>query len=160
MFYQKTMKLASFVCHLFLGIADSSSRVEELEERISQLEAARDELEVSVEKLTKEKEALEEKVSEHEEKNKGLTEKNAELEEKVKDLEKEVEELRNELDEIGDGVPVVSSFSSDGQDVEVWRRFNLISLRLGIEILPTGWHTFLVMVVLGIWLCIKTVSPS
>lgn len=157
MFYQKTMTLASFVCHLFLGIADSSSRVEELEERISQLEAARDELEVSVEKLTKEKEALEEKVSEHEEKNKGLTEKNAELEEKVKDLEKEVEELRNE---IGDGVPVVSSFSSDGQDVEVWRRFNLISLRLGIEILPTEWHTFLVMVVLGIWLCIKTVSPS
>lgn len=158
MFYQKTMKLASFVCHLFLGIADSSSRVEELEERISQLEAARDELEVSVEKLTKEKEALEEKVSEHEGKNKGLTEKNAELEEKVKDLEKEVEELRNE---IGDAVPVVSSsFSSDGQDVEVWRRFNLISLRLGIEILPTGWHTFLVMVVLGIWFCIKTVSPS
>lgn len=152
------MKLASFVCHLFLGIADSSSRVEELEERISQLEAARDELEVSVEKLTKEKEALEEKVSEHEEKNKGLTEKNAELEEKVKDLEKEVEELRNE---IGDGVPVVSSsFSSDGQDVEVWRRFNLISLRLGIEILPTEWHTFHVMVVLGIWFCIKTVSPS
>lgn len=158
MFYQKTMKLASFVCHLFLDIADSSSRVEELEERISQLEAARDELEVSVEKLTKEKEALEEKVSEHEGKNKGLTEKNAELEEKVKDLEKEVEELRNE---IGDAVPVVSSsFSSDGQDVEVWRRFNLISLRLGIEILPTGWHTFLVMVVLGIWFCIKTVSPS
>lgn len=158
MFYQKTMKLASFVCHLFLGIADSSSRVEELEERISQLEAARDELEVSVEKLTKEKEALEEKVSEHEGKNRGLTEKNAELEEKVKDLEKEVEELRNE---IGDAVPVVSSsFSSDGQDVEVWRRFNLISLRLGIEILPTGWHTFLVMVVLGIWFCIKTVSPS
>lgn len=101
------------------GVADSSGKVEELEDRISQLEAARDELEVSVDKLTKEKEALEEKAFEHEEKNKELTEKNGELEEKVKDLEKEVEELRNELDDIGDGVPVVSSsFSSDGQDVE------------------------------------------
>ena len=117
MFYQKTTKL---VYHLFLGVADSGGKVEELEDRISQLEAARDELEVSVEKLTKEKEALEEKAFEHEEKNKELTEKNGELEEKVKDLEKEVEELRNELDDIGDGVPVVSSsFSSDGQDVEV-----------------------------------------
>ena len=153
MYYQKTTGLTSFVCHIFLGIADSSSRVEELEDRISQLEAARDELEVSVEKLTKEKEALEEKASEHEENNKELAEKNGELEEKVKDLEKEVEELRNELDDIGDGVPVVSSsISSDGQDVEVWRGFNPISLRLRIEILPTE--------VLGIWSGMKTVAPS
>ncbi|KAM7449659.1 hypothetical protein ABFA07_002571 [Porites harrisoni] len=100
------------------GVADSSSKVEELEDKVSQLEAARDELEVSVEKLTKEKEALEEKVSEQEQNNNELTEKNAELTEKVAELEKEVEELRNELDEIGDGVPVATSFSSDGVDVE------------------------------------------
>lgn len=116
------VNLANFTCCLHLGVADSSSKVEELEDKVSQLEAARDELEVSVEKLTKEKEALEEKVSEQEQNNNELTEKNAELTEKVAELEKEVEELRNELDEIGDGAPVATSFSSDGVDVEVRKK--------------------------------------
>lgn len=101
------------------GVADSSSKVEELEDRISQLEAARDELEVSVETLTKEKEAVEEKLSEQEQNNKELTENNSELAEKVSDLEKEVEDLRNELDEIGDRAPITTAILSAGeQDVE------------------------------------------
>ena len=44
------VNLANFTCCLHLGVADSSSKVEELEDKVSQLEAARDELEVSVTK--------------------------------------------------------------------------------------------------------------